>query len=123
MSTDQVKTHPQMGGGPMSKDQLKLKNPPTARGGGGTMSTENPPTAGGPMSKDQVKNPSTALGGGGAMFTENPPRTPLQWGDNVYRSGQGKIIISSHSGREGVYKFGHTRCKRWNSKIKSHVIL
>lgn len=60
------------------------------------MSTENPPTAGGPMSKDQVKNPSTAHGGGGGMFTENPPRTPLQRWDNVYRSGQGKIIISTH---------------------------
>lgn len=56
------------------------------------MSTENPPTAGGPMSKDQVKNPSTAHGGGGPCL----PRTPLQRGDNVYRSGQGKIIISSH---------------------------
>lgn len=106
----------------MSKDQLKLKNPPTARGGEGTMSTENPPTAGGPMSKDQVKNPSTAHWGGGAMFTENPRRTPLQRGDNVYRSGQGKIIISSHRMVERVCT-SHTRCKRWNSKIKSHVIL
>lgn len=105
----------------MSKDQLKLKNPPTARGGEGTMSTENPPTAGGPMSKDQVKNPSTAHGGGQCLLRTHR-ESPLQRGDNVYRSGQGKIIISSHRMVERVCT-SHTKCKRWNSKIKSHVIL
>lgn len=59
------------------------------------MSTENPPTAGGPMSKDQVKNPSTAHGGGGQCLLRIHRESPLQ-GDNVYRSGQGKIIISTH---------------------------
>lgn len=94
-----------MGGGPMSKDQLKLKNPPTARGGEGTMSTENPPTAGGPMSKDQVKNPSTAYGGGGAMFTENPPRIPPTAGGQCLQIWSGEDHnIFTQNGREGVYK-------------------
>lgn len=88
------------------------------------MSTENPPTAGGPMSKDQVKNPSTAHGGWGAVFTENPPRIPPTVGEQCLQIWSGEDHnIYTQNGREGVYKFGHNKSKRWNSKTKSHVIL